>query len=275
MTMKIKEKISTEDLRGMVFDIARCSFHDGPGIRTTVFLKGCPLNCWWCHNPESKKGQPEEFRNLNTGEIRVKGRKMTVDEVMEIVLKDKTYYEESGGGLTISGGEPFSQSDFVYALAEKAGKAGIHVAVETSGCVGWDKIAESLPFIDLYLYDYKHSDSKQLEKYTKGSYTLIENNFNKLIELNKVVIRRCPIIPTVNDTLAHIKSICAMSLNYPLTKMEILLYHTLGISKSKSIGKEYLLPGIKSLNNEEEEKRVRKMIAQFPHSNIYLNNKLC
>ena len=259
----------------IVFDLARCSIHDGPGIRTTVFLKGCSMDCSWCHNPESKSFSPQESINPSNGSRRIIGTKMTVAQVMATVVKDIDYYTESGGGLTISGGECLMQPAFTAALAKSAKEAGIHVTIETAGMVPWHNFEKVLPYVDLFIYDYKDSDAKRLTRTTKGDAGIIERNFTKLYDLDRPILRRCLIVPGINDTQDHIKAICRMSMihcndNY---SSEILLYHNLGVSKSKNIGIESQHKDLASFDTKENVQRIAAMIKSYPHHRILLNNQ--
>ena len=146
-------------MKGMVFDIKKYAIHDGPGIRTTIFLKGCPMNCIWCHNPESQKIYSEEIlkkRKINQKVFQDKeiiGKQMTINEVWEIIIKDKIFYDESKGGVTFSGGEPLYQPEFVSGIAKLCKESGIHTAVDTCGYIEPSVIKLLIPFTDLFLYD--------------------------------------------------------------------------------------------------------------------------
>lgn len=259
----------------IVFDLARCSIHDGPGIRTTVFLKGCSMDCSWCHNPESKSFDPQTSTNPSSGSARIIGTKMTVTQVMATVVKDIDYYTESGGGLTISGGECLMQAAFTAALAKSAKEAGIHVTIETAGMVPWDNFEKVLPYVDLFIYDYKDSDANRLTRTTKGDAGIIERNFTKLYDLDRPILRRCLIVPGINDTQDHIKAICKMSMIHCSDhySSEILLYHNLGASKSKNIGIEYQHKDLASFDTKENVQRIAAMIKTFPHHRILLKNQ--
>ncbi len=260
----------------LIFDIARCSMHDGPGIRTTVFLKGCHLRCRWCHNPESWAFGAEALRNPNTGTIRTVGTQMSIEAIVEVVKKDRAYYETSGGGLTISGGEPLLHPAFVARLARAAMEEGIHVAVETSGAVPWRNIEPSLPYIDRYLYDYKDSDSLRLRKNTGADLETVEANLDMLCKRGVAVTRRCPIVPGINDSEEHIVAICAESAKSRSGpyETEILLYHNLGASKCRSLDVPYGMGTARNLDNPEDVERVQDMITRYPHGPIRLKNRV-
>lgn len=260
----------------IVFDIARCSLHDGPGIRTTVFLKGCPLDCFWCHNPESKSYQPITTTDPKTGTTKLIGHSMTVAEVMAIVEKDMDYYAKSEGGLTISGGEPMTHPIFVKALAKSAKEKGIHVAIETSGMAPWPHFELVMPYIDLFLYDYKDSHGDRLRANTKGDLKQIEENCQRLLDLGQAVTRRCLIIPGINDSEAHLSAICALSLKHKpcYQAVDILLYHNLGQAKATNLGIPSTINNLRNLDNKKDIHRITQIIQGYPHKSIFLKGKL-
>ena len=264
---------------GVIFNVQRYCINDGPGIRTTVFMKGCPLNCAWCHNPESKKAAPQGmFRSslctacgkcalvceenchqitdgkhvfnpqkcvactkcvmqCPAGAMEFMGEEKTVAEVLAEVEKDKIFYETSDGGLTVSGGEPFFQSEFLISLLKAAKQKGISTAVETCGFVNSQLLENAAEFIDLFLYDYKLSDSLQHEKYTGVKNDLILENLQLLHKLGKRVILRCPLIMGVNDNDAHFEAIACLTHKYPnIEQVDIEPYHRLGENKAEGIG---------------------------------------
>ncbi|MCK4844491.1 MAG: glycyl-radical enzyme activating protein [Candidatus Heimdallarchaeota archaeon] len=195
--------------KGIVFDIKKYALHDGPGIRTTVFLKGCLLNCWWCHNPESHKLEPEEMNfsednNKNNSYLRrsskVIGKSMTVNEVLKEVEKDVIFYDESGGGVTFSGGEALVQHEFLLELLKESKKRGIHTTLDTSG-YGEQEIFEKISkYVHLFLYDVKLIDEQDHIKYTSGSNAKILRNLEMLSSKDKEIIVRIPLIPGISDT---------------------------------------------------------------------------
>ena len=184
---------------GLIFDIKRYAIHDGPGIRTTVFLKGCPLSCWWCHNPESRSPGVEKFI-LSSNIEEIIGQKITADELLNIIKKDIIFYDESGGGVTFSGGEPLMQLDFLYSILKRCKEEGIHTTIDTSGYANWELIEKIIPLSDLFLYDIKLLDKEEHIKYTGVGNALIIENLLKLIKLNKKIILRMPIIPGITNT---------------------------------------------------------------------------
>ena len=158
--------------RGVIFDIKRFAVHDGPGIRTTIFLKGCPLSCWWCHNPESRSDEPQQsVRHLTLeGGIfdkeEITGYEVGVDEIIQQVERDRIFYEESGGGVTLSGGEPLNQPQFCRELLRSLKTSGFHTALDTTGYAPEEDILSVMPFTDLFLYDLKLMDETEHLKYT-------------------------------------------------------------------------------------------------------------
>lgn len=242
-------------MTGTVLSIERSSLHDGPGIRTTVFLKGCPLSCAWCHNPESQSFEPEIFfieeKCIKCGRCdkpcparEIKGIKMTAVDIMDIVYKDIDYYKNSGGGLTISGGEPLAQLELTKELLQMAKKRNIHTCIETSGYVKEQDIISLIPLVDIFLYDYKIGKDKHL-KYIGCSLDIIINNLKSIDKLGAKIILRCPIIPTINDTDEHFLSIAeyANSLKN-IIEINIMPYHPMGVLKSKRLGRAYPLANL-------------------------------
>ena len=221
---------------GKIFNIQRFCTMDGPGIRTTVFLKGCPLRCKWCHNPESHS-LDIDLSNFN--DLACYSEEVSTDYIVEEVLKDKDYYDNSGGGVTLSGGEPFFQSEFCLELLQKLKDKGLHICVETSGYAQRQILEKSLDLVDIYLFDYKITDGDLHKKYTGVDNGLIIDNLKFLDANGKKIILRCPIIPTVNDTKEHFKGIGDISnLCKNITLVVVEPYHDLGVSKYVRLGKE-------------------------------------
>jgi pyruvate formate lyase activating enzyme len=215
---------------GTIFDIQRASLHDGPGIRTTVFLKGCPLRCKWCHNPESQR--PE----IETGKSgRVYGREASVSEIMDIVQQDRHFFNSSGGGLTISGGEPTWQFEFCKALLQEARRRDIHTALETSGQVAREKLHNLIPLVDVFLFDYKATGTDEYKHLTGVAGGRIRDNLEMLLQSGAKVILRCPMIPGVNDSEEHLQRISDFSRDPRVHSVEILPYHDIGRSKANDL----------------------------------------
>lgn len=243
--------------KGIVFDIQRFSLHDGPGIRTTVFLKGCPLRCAWCHNPESWTREPQVM--VKNEQERVCGMEMTAPEVMREVMADEAYYRNSGGGLTVSGGEPMLQFDFLKALLADGKARGLHTCIETSGYAHPEQFREILPLVDLFLFDIKLTDPAEHKQYTGVNNLLIMENLELLYHNGAQIMLRCPIIPGINDSDAHIACVAELLRKYPnITGVEIMPYHDIGKGKWKEIGREYSLVGLKTINEEEKQILLRR-----------------
>ncbi|MCG8485231.1 MAG: radical SAM protein, partial [Clostridia bacterium] len=186
------------DCKGIITEIQRFSVHDGPGIRTLVFLKGCPLRCQWCSNPET---QEKECQTLTRqGKVETVGKEVTVKTIIHEVLKDNIYYRRSGGGITLSGGEPLFQPDFAKALLQGCKDTGINTAIETTGFAGYEVIESMIPFLDLVMYDVKHISSEKHRLFTGRSNSLILSNLEKLAQTGVQIIVRVPVVPTFNST---------------------------------------------------------------------------
>ena len=229
---------------GRIFDIQKFSIHDGPGIRTIVFLKGCRLRCRWCCNPESQRF---EIENMTVdGKTKVIGRDVTVEEVMAEVMKDMPYYRRSGGGLTLSGGEALCQPEFAVSLLRAAKDRGLNTAMESTGCADFSVISEYLAYLDHYLMDIKHMDSEKHKAFTGQPNGLMLENAAKIAALGACeLVIRVPVIPTFNDTEAEISAIGRFAASLPgVKKLHLLPYHRLGQDKYAGLGRNYLLPDL-------------------------------
>lgn len=233
--------MSIYDVKGRIFDIQRFSVHDGPGIRTIVFLKGCFLRCKWCCNPESQKFDIEEMEF--GGKKKIVGRDVTVKEVIDIVKRDIQYYRRSGGGITLSGGESLAQPEFASALLQACKENGINTAMESTGFADFKIIEEKyLPYLDYYLMDIKHTNSEKHEKFTGRPNELILENAKKIAEKANSLTIRVPVIPTFNDTEDEILSIAKFAESLPNVKeIHLLPYHKFGMDKYKGLGRDYEL----------------------------------
>lgn len=232
--------------RGRIFDIQRYSIHDGYGIRTIVFLKGCIFRCRWCCNPESQNFAIETM--TVQGKPQVVGEDVTVEEVLSTVEKDRTYYQRSGGGLTLSGGEALCQPEFARDLLRGAKERGICTAMESMGGVPYDHIESVLPYLDQYLLDMKHMDERKHKEYTGGSNILIRENAEKIAAGRATELSiRIPVIPGFNDQPEDIKAIArfAKSLRY-VKRIHLLPYHRWGEDKYKGLNRPYLMGDIVS-----------------------------
>lgn len=242
-----------DGVMGRIFDIQRYSIHDGPGIRTIVFLKGCVLRCRWCCNPESQRYEMET-RRMGGKDVTV-GEDVTVAHVMETVEKDRTYYYRSGGGLTLSGGECLCQPDFSRALLQASKEIGITTAIESMGCAEWGVIASILPYLDTYLLDIKHMDGEKHRAFTGKSNELMLENAIKIARSHQTdLIIRVPVVPTFNDTVDEIEAIARYAATLPgVEQLHLLPYHRLGQDKYEQIGRSYTLPDLRPPEPEHME----------------------
>ena len=248
-------------MNGMIFNIQKFCINDGPGIRTTVFFKGCPLRCKWCHNPESHSPKIEIMRDACGDEIC--GTSMVVEEVITEVLKDKAFYDNSGGGLTLSGGEPLLQLDFAYELLKQAKHSGIHTCVETCGFAKTEDILKIAEFTDIFLYDWKLTNEKLHKEYTGVGNRQIRGNLKAVDDAGANSILRCPIIPNVNDTEEHFLGIAAVANALEnILAIEIEPYHSLGYSKYKKFGKAGLAKSFEQPREQQVEEWIAKIQKQ-------------
>ncbi len=240
-------------VQGRIFDIQRYSIHDGPGIRTIVFLKGCVLRCRWCCNPESQEYAIQEM--IVDGVPKTIGRDVTVAEVMETVEKDRPYYRRSGGGLTLSGGESLCQPDFAEAMLAEAKRRGINTAMESMGCAPYDVIERILPHLDTYLMDIKHINGSKHKEFTGKSNELMLENARKIAASGQTnLVIRVPVVPTFNDTPDEIADIARFADKLPgVNKIHLLPYHRLGQDKYDGLGRKYTLTEILPPENDEME----------------------
>jgi pyruvate formate lyase activating enzyme len=277
----------------IVFDIQRASLHDGPGIRTTVFLKGCLLDCLWCHNPEAVSAKRQLFFHFdkctqcsdcarvceddvhhladgrhtigydkctlcgkcvdacNSNALKIIGTEMSISQVMSEVMADIEFYKNSGGGMTLSGGEPLLHFPFSMELLQRCREIGVNTCVETSGFVSEVHLREILPYVDILLFDYKVTGSDEHRKYTGVPNESILSNLDLAYNSGIPIILRCPVIPGINDTAHHINSIRALDKKYPNLKgIELLPYHNIGNNKRTSIGTEETLPDLNTTTPE-------------------------
>ncbi len=235
--------------KGRIFDMQRYSIHDGNGIRTIVFLKGCVLRCRWCCNPESQEYAIQTM--LVQGEPKIIGRDVTVQEVIEKVERDRPYYRRTGGGMTLSGGESLCQPDFAEALLRAAKERGINTAMESMGCAKWEVIERILPWLDQYLLDIKHMNPAKHKEYTGRSNELMLENARKIAASGKTELSiRIPVIPGFNDTPEEIRAIAAYTRELQnVRRLHLLPYHRLGQDKYAGLGREYLMGDVEPPTN--------------------------
>lgn len=265
--------------KGRIFDIQKFSIHDGDGIRTIVFLKGCVLRCGWCCNPESQEYAIQTMKV--SGEPKIIGRDVTVDEVMEIVEQDRPYYYRSGGGLTLSGGESLCQPEFSRDLLRGAKERGINTAMESMACAKYEVIESILPYLDHYLLDIKHMNPAKHKEFTGKSNELMLENAKKIACSGQVRLSiRIPVIPTFNDSEEEIRAIARYAKeldeeacrigghragtscsgmekyetgSYGIEKIHLLPYHRLGQDKYDGLDRKYLMKEILPPGAEQME----------------------
>ncbi|MCP4627068.1 MAG: glycyl-radical enzyme activating protein [bacterium] len=293
--------VTDTSVAGMIFDVQRFSLHDGPGIRTLVFMKGCPLTCAWCSNPESRQTRPEVMYYKgkciecfsciaacpNSEVLRQKwplvldecegcgrcvtacyaearqliGRRVTVDEVLETVLRDVVFYEESGGGVTVGGGEPTLQADFVTRFLSQCREHSLHTAIETCGFTSWEIFNRVLRQVDLLLLDIKHMDTDRHKALTGVGNEQILANARRAAAGGQDIIIRLPLIPGFNDGTGNLTQLGGFIRDelYPVRRIDILPYHSTGESKSTRLGKAYGLNGA-SLQSPQEISGVQQIL---------------
>ena len=239
--------------KGRIFDIQRYSIHDGTGIRTIVFLKGCVLRCRWCCNPESQEYQIQTM--FVQGKPKVIGEDVTVGEVMETVLKDRPYYRRTGGGLTLSGGESLCQPAFARDLLRAARESGISTAMESMGYAEYQVIEEILPYLDQYLLDIKHMDPDKHKEFTgKGNQRMLENAGKIAASGQTELSIRIPVIPGFNDTEQEIRDIARFAKEIGhVRRIHLLPYHRLGQDKYAGLGRTYLMGDVEPPENAKME----------------------
>jgi pyruvate formate lyase activating enzyme len=294
-------------VKGLISYIQKFSIHDGPGIRTTVFLKGCPLECLWCSNPETISREPEILfsenicmgcglcfkacqngavkmvqgqpplrnRDLCTGcgdcaeacpknALLLRGKWMSSQAVFAEIEKDLPFYKRSGGGVTLSGGEPFLQAGFIKELLKMCTEKGIHTAVDTSGYTQWSSIEQCMAYIDLFLYDIKHMDPVAHQKGTCVSSQLILENLKKLFNLGKDIVLRLPLIPDFNTSAQNLKQVAAFAGEAGAKEIRILPYHRYGRGKYKKIGKKYALEALQLMDEQDVEQAKKILEKHIP-----------
>lgn len=243
---------------GIIFDIKRFAVHDGRGIRSTIFFKGCPMSCWWCHNPESQIKGPEEVPGKETI-----GKKVSVEYVITEIEKDTVFYDDSGGGVTFSGGEPLMQPYFLKALLDECKERDIHTILDTSGYTPAHIFRSIIDKVDLFHYDLKLMDNEQHKKYTGVSNHQVNENLKTLAEKKKRVVIRFPVIPGITDGQRNIQEMAEFILNLKgIEAVNLLPYHRTAEGKYRRLKKEYLLEGLKNPTKKRMEE-IKKSFAQY------------
>lgn len=297
--------------KGTVFNIQRFSLHDGPGIRTTIFFKGCPLNCWWCQNPEGINPEPDLMRRpdrcLGCGScqevcpegavrygqagpvinrelcthclkctatcpvkaLEAVGQEYAVSELVREALKDRFVFDSSGGGVTLSGGEPLMQPDFLEESLIALHREGVHTAVDTTGYAPWPILEKISDYTDLFLYDLKLVNELESEKYTGLSSRLSVENLKKLVGKGALIKIRMPVIPLITDDSANIDSIADLLDECGLNELELIPYHNYGTAKYAGLDLEYR-PGILDVPTAGQMDRIK---ARFEKRGIKISSE--
>ena len=241
-----------ENIQALIFNVQKFSIHDGPGIRTVVFFKGCPLSCKWCSNPESQSGKIQMLKPLTKdGKEQVCGTYRAIDSVMTEILQDKDFYEESGGGVTLSGGEVLMQIDFVQVLLAECKKNGLHTAIETSGFAPSENLKRIISLTDLFLFDIKHYDSHKHIQGTGVSNDIIIENLHMLIKAEKNVLVRIPVIPDFNNSLNDADGFAHLFNKIGVKEIQLLPFHQFGQNKYRQLGLPYKFENYTSLHTED------------------------
>jgi pyruvate formate lyase activating enzyme len=238
--------------------IQRFSTGDGPGIRTTVFLKGCNLRCPWCHNPENIRPEPQTLEYKNAGKTVSYGRMMTVDEVFADVMEDADFYRAGGGGVTLGGGEPLLQAEAAAVLLRQLKEADVSTLIDTAGCVPWGKLEAVADVTDMFYFDYKTGDDAKYRTVIGGDRALVFDNLKRLIGLGRNVHVRIPLIPGFNMSEEDCGKICADLGGIGVTHVDLLPFHRLGTSKYEALGLEYAYK-----NEKPSEPEIIQSIRSF------------
>lgn len=230
-------------MTGIVFDIKRFAIHDGPGIRTSIFFKGCPLSCWWCHNPESRKTGIEQLDFKFKGNNHI-GWETIPEQLLFEAEKDRPFYEQSNGGITFTGGEPMMQPEFIIETARLFKKQNLHLCMDTTGFASTKNFQDVSQYIDLFLFDLKHLDDETHKKYTGVSNKLILKNLEYLVENKKEVHIRFPLIPKINNDLKQLENIAAYLIHLKHIKnLNLLPYHKIAQGKYEQLNIENKMNG--------------------------------
>jgi pyruvate formate lyase activating enzyme len=258
-------------MNGLIFNIKKFAVHDGPGIRVTFFMKGCPLNCRWCHNPEGISPDNESVDHTDkVGENQFKrtevvGKYFSSEDVIAILEREKVFIDHSIGGVTFSGGEPMMQPEFLLETLMASKNAGFHTAVDTSGFASAMDFKKIIPFTDLFLFDIKHMNEARHIEYTGVSNILILDNYRLLVSSGTEIVVRFPVIPGFNDDNDHLirlKDFLTANSTYGLKEIDLLPYHKTGSSKYKIFNRKNMLEDLDQPTNEKMLE-LKKFFAEF------------
>lgn len=260
-------------MEGLIFSIKLYAVHDGPGIRVTVFMKGCPLSCWWCHNPEGISTDAEKvLQDERVGDMEFLvekdvGQYYSPDQVLQILDKQRIFLTESQGGITFSGGEPLLQPDFLLETLMICREAGYHTAVDTSGYVDQLHLVSIIPYTDLFLFDLKHLDPHKHLLYTGVSNELILKNLDMILESGKDIFIRFPVLPGINDDTEHLEMLRSYLVKPGagnLLRLNLLPYHRIGASKYKKFNIPFRMNGVTPPSPE----RMKELKEYFEETGI-------
>ncbi len=260
-------------MKGLIFSVKRYSIHDGPGIRVSFFMKGCPLKCLWCHNPEGISPFPESVTRSNRVGTKIftnkeeVGKYYSVEDIMEILEKDRVFIRQSGGGVTFTGGEPMLQVDFLLQVLKSCKVNGYHTAVDTSGYSSNENFKAVIPFTDLFLFDLKHLDNERHLEITGCENKEILKNYQLLLESGKDIMVRIPVIPGYNDDKNHLDNLMRFIMTTKtdsVRKINLLPFHRIGSSKYKRFNLPYKMEGVQQPSSE----RMKQLQEFFSGSGI-------
>ena len=258
-------------MKGMIFHSRSFSVHDGPGIRKSIFLKGCPLRCEWCHNPESHQFDTEEVRSSQKlgsksfDETKTIGKLVSVEGLMQEIRADIPFFDESGGGVTLTGGEPLAQPNFTVALLSACKNEGIHTALDTSGHASSKDFERTIEHTDLYLFDLKLASADAHKKYTGVDNRLILQNLKLASEAGKRIIIRIPLVEGITDTAENIEGIKSIIASHRgITRIDLLPYHSLAKHKFEMSNKKYSLEDMDNYSQSKAQTIANSFIGLAP-----------
>ncbi|HVN57472.1 MAG TPA: glycyl-radical enzyme activating protein [Bacteroidales bacterium] len=260
-------------MKGIIFSVKRYAIHDGPGIRVVFFMKGCPLSCWWCHNPEGIKPEPEEIVQINkVGEREFRhrtmvGKEYSVGDILAILERERVFIQSSGGGVTFSGGEPVVQNEFLSEALKACRESGFPTAVDTAGYYRQDLLVPVMKHTDLFLYDLKHPDPASHLNYTGGTNEPVIENLKFLVASGKEVIIRIPVVPGINDGPEALKgflNIINECGGGRINRISLLPFHRIGAAKYHKFGRHYRMDGYE----QPDDGRMNEIAGYFSASGL-------